>query len=349
MFSKLFGMFSNDFSIDLGTANTIIYARGRGIVLNEPSVVAIRTEPNSAQRTVQAVGLEAKRMLGKTPGNLQAIRPMKNGVISDFDNTGRMLQEFIAKVRVSSFFKPKPRVLVCVPCGSTQVERKSIVEVAKGAGASKVILLEEPMAAAIGAGLPVAEATGSMIIDIGGGTTEVAIISLNGIVERKSIDVGGDKFDEAIINYIGRKGKAIGEATAERIKMEIGSASPLEEELEMEVRGLDKMDGTPCSFKVNSTEILDALQEPLNNIVNAVKDALEHCKPELSADIAQSGMCISGGGALLRNIDALIRERTSVPTFIAEDPLTCVARGGGKALELLDAHPNQYDIFIYDK
>ena len=193
------------------------------------------------------------------------------------------------------------------------------------------------------------DVTRSMIIDIGGGTTEVAIISLNGIVERKSIDVGGDKFDEAIINYIGRKGKAIGEATAERIKMEIGSASPLEEELEMEVRGLDKMDGTPCSFKVNSTEILDALQEPLNNIVNAVKDALEHCKPELSADIAQSGMCISGGGALLRNIDALIRERTSVPTFIAEDPLTCVARGGGKALELLDAHPNQYDIFIYDK
>ena len=340
MFSKFFGMFSNDFSIDLGTANTIIYARGRGIVLNEPSVVAIRTEPNSAQRTVQAVGLEAKRMLGKTPGNLQAIRPMKNGVISDFDNTGRMLQEFIAKVRVSSFFKPKPRVLICVPCGSTQVERKSIVEVAKGAGASKVILLEEPMAAAIGAGLPVAEATGSMIIDIGGGTTEVAIISLNGIVERKSIDVGGDKFDEAIINYIGRKGKAIGEATAERIKMEIGSASPLEQELEMDI--------TPFKHAL-FTEILDALQEPLNNIVNAVKDALEHCKPELSADIAQSGMCISGGGALLRNIDALIRERTSVPTFIAEDPLTCVARGGGKALELLDEHPNQYDIFIYDK
>ena len=338
MFKKLRGYFSNDLSIDLGTANTLIYVRGQGIVLNEPSVVAIRQDKSQGgSKIVAAVGLEAKRMLGRTPGNIMAIRPLKDGVIADFHITEKMLQHFIHKVHESRFLRPSPRVLVCVPCGSTQVERRAIKESALGAGAREVYLIDEPMAAAVGAGLPVDEASGSMVVDIGGGTTEVAIISLNGIVYSASIRIGGDRFDDAIINYVRRNyGSLIGEATAELIKKEIGCAYPGAEVKEIEVRGRNLAEGIPRSFTLNSNEILEALQEPLSGIVGAVRAALELAPPELAADIAERGMVLTGGGALLKNIDTLLMEETGLPVLIAEDPLTCVARGGGKALETMD-------------
>jgi rod shape-determining protein MreB len=342
MFSRFRGMFSNDLSIDLGTANTLIYVRDQGIVLDEPSVVAIRTDTGN-NKTVAAVGEAAKQMLGRTPANIQAIRPMKDGVIADFTVTEKMLQYFIHKVHQSKFLRPSPRVLVCVPAGSTQVERRAIKESALGAGAREVYLISEPMSAAIGAGMPVHEARGSMVIDIGGGTSEVAVISLNGIVYANSVRIGGDRFDEAIISYIRRNyGTMIGEATAERIKHEIGTAYPGNEIKELEVKGRNLAEGIPRSFVLNSNEILEALQDPLAGIVGAVKQALEQTPPELGADVAERGIVLTGGGALLRDIDRLIEEETGLPVIIAEEPLTCVARGGGRALELLDKYGNDF-------
>ncbi|GED22143.1 rod shape-determining protein [Halomonas sabkhae] len=335
MFKRLRGLFSSDLSIDLGTANTLIYVRGRGIVLDEPSVVAIRQ--SGSMRSVAAVGADAKRMLGRTPGNITAIRPLKDGVIADFTVTEQMLQYFIRKVHQSTFLTPSPRVLVCVPCMSTQVERRAIKESAEGAGAREVFLIEEPMAAAIGAGLPVEEAQGSMVVDVGGGTSEIAIISLNGVVYSESIRMGGDRFDEAITAYVRRHyGSLIGESTAERIKEEIGCAYPGGELREIDVRGRNLAEGIPRSFTLNSHEILDALQETLGAIVAAVKSALEQSPPELASDIAERGLVLTGGGALLRDLDKLIAEETGLPVVVAEDPLTCVARGGGKALEMID-------------
>ncbi len=338
MFRSLMGMFSNDLSIDLGTANTLIYVREQGVVLDEPSVVAIRQDRGpGGPKSIAAVGAEAKAMLGRTPGNITAIRPLKEGVIADFTVTEKMLQHFIHKVHETRFFRPSPRVLICVPCGSTQVERRAIKESAAGAGAREVYLIEEPMAAAIGAGMPVDEARGSMVLDIGGGTSEVAVISLNGIVYSASVRIGGDRFDEAIVNYVRRNyGTLIGEATAERIKKEIGSAYPGAEMKELEVKGRNLAQGIPRSFTLNSNEILEALQEPLAGIVGAVKTALEQTPPELGADVAERGIVITGGGALLRDLDHLLMEETGLPVVIADDPLTCVARGGGRALELLD-------------
>ncbi|MDP2170495.1 MAG: rod shape-determining protein [Rhodocyclaceae bacterium] len=338
MFSFFRSYFSNDLAIDLGTANTLIYVRGKGIVLDEPSVVAIRTEggPN-AKKTIQAVGAAAKQMLGKTPGNITAIRPMRDGVIADFTVTEQMLKQFIKRVHESRLLSPSPRIIICVPCGSTQVERRAIRESAMGAGASQVYLIEEPMAAAIGAGLPVSDATGSMVVDIGGGTTEVGVISLGGMVYAGSVRVGGDKFDDAIINYIRRNyGMLIGEATAEAIKKQIGSAFPGSEVKEMEVKGRNLAEGIPRSFTISSNEILEALSDPLNQIVGAVKVALEHTPPELGADIAERGMVLTGGGALLRDIDRLLMEETGLPVIVAEGPLTCVVRGSGLALEKMD-------------
>jgi rod shape-determining protein MreB len=335
---SLFGLFSNDLSIDLGTANTLIYVRGQGIVLNEPSVVAIRQDRGpGGPKSIAAVGMEAKLMLGRTPGNITAIRPLKDGVIADFTITEKMLQHFIHKVHEARFFKPSPRVLICVPCGSTQVERRAIRESAAGAGAREVYLIEEPMAAAIGAGMPVNEARGSMVLDIGGGTSEVAVISLNGIVYSSSVRIGGDRFDDAIINYVRRNyGTLIGEATAEHIKHEIGSAYPGKEVRELEVKGRNLSQGIPRSFTLNSNEILESLQEPLAGIVGAVKTALEQTPPELGADVAERGIVLTGGGALLCDLDQLLMEETGLPVVVADDPLTCVARGGGRALELFD-------------
>jgi rod shape-determining protein MreB len=337
MFKRIRGMFSNDLSIDLGTANTLIYVRGQGIVLDEPSVVAIRV--HNGQKTIEAVGMEAKRMLGRTPGNITAIRPLKDGVIADFQVTEKMLQHFIKLVHQNSFIRPSPRVLVSVPCKSTQVERRAIRESVLSAGAREVRLIEEPMAAAIGAGLRVGEASGSMVVDIGGGTTEIAIISLNGVVYSDSVRVGGDRFDEAIVTHVRRTyGSLIGDATAERIKQEIGCASPGSELREIDVRGRNLAEGIPRRFTLNSDEILEALQEPLQVIIQGVKRALEQSPPELAADIAETGIVLTGGGALLRGIDQLIADESALPVIIAEDPLTCVARGGGKALEMMDRH-----------
>lgn len=339
MLKSLLGYFSNDLSVDLGTANTLIYLRGHGIVLNEPSVVAIREESGRGGRSVEAVGTEAKNMLGRTPGNITAIRPLKDGVIADFTVTEEMLKHFIRKAHGNRFFAPSPRVLVCVPYGSTQVERRAIRESAEGAGARRVYLIEEPMAAAIGAGMPVHEARGSMVLDIGGGTSEVAVISLNGIVYAASVRVGGDRFDEAITNYVRRNyGILIGEATAERIKHEIGSAYPGAEVREISVKGRNLSEGVPRSFTLNSNEILEALQEPLQGIVGAVKEALEQTPPELGADVAERGIVLTGGGALLLDIDKLLMEETGLPVVIADEPMTCVARGGGRVLELMDEH-----------
>lgn len=344
MLKRVRGLFSNDLSIDLGTANTLIYARGQGIVLDEPSVVAIYQDPSKAgPRSIAAVGMEAKRMLGRTPSNLTTIRPLKDGVIADFTITEKMLQYFIRKVHSRKLLNPSPRVLISVPCGSTQVERRAIRESAIGAGAREVFLMQEPMAAAIGAGIPVDEARGSMVLDIGGGTSEVAVISLNGIVYSASVRVGGDRFDEAIISYVRRNfGVLIGEPTAERIKHEIGSAFPGSEMREIEIKGRNLAEGVPRSFTLNSNEILEALQEPLSGIVEAVRIALEAIPPELGADVAERGIVLTGGGALLRDIDQLIMEETGLNVTIAEDPLTCVARGGGRVLELIDERGTQF-------
>ena len=337
MFKRLAGMFSTDMSIDLGTANTLIYVKERGIILDEPSVVAIRI--HNGQKSIEAVGAEAKRMLGRTPGNIQAIRPLKDGVIADFQVTEKMLQHFIAKVHETKFIRPSPRVLICVPCTSTQVERRAIRESALSAGAREVKLIEEQMAAAIGAGLQVEEASGCMVVDIGGGTTEIAIISLNGVVYRDSIRVGGDRFDESIVSYVRRKyGSLIGDSTAERIKQEIGCGYKSDDLKEIDVRGRHLAEGVPRSFTLTNDEILAALEEPLDAMMRSIKLALEQSPPELAADIAESGIVLTGGGALLTDLDKRISSETGLPVFIADDPLTCVARGGGKALELMDRH-----------
>lgn len=336
MLKTVFGWFSNDLAIDLGTANTLIYVRGKGIVLNEPSVVAIRVQ--HGQKVVEAVGIEAKRMLGRTPGNIMAIRPMKDGVIADFKVTEKMLQHFIKKVNEGRFMA-SPRVLVSVPCKATEVEKRAIRESVLSAGAREVRIIEEPMVAAIGAGLDVEKARGSMVVDIGGGTTEIGIISLNGMVYADSVRVGGDRFDEAIISYVRRNyGSVIGDATAERIKQEVGCAFGGGELREIDVRGRNLAEGVPRSFTLNSDEILEALQEPLGGIVQAVKSALEQSPPELASDIAEAGIVLTGGGALLRDIDKLLSHETGLPVIVAEDPLTCVARGGGRILELTEEY-----------
>ncbi len=346
MFGKMFGMFSTDLSIDLGTANTLIYARGKGIVLNEPSTVSVRRGDDSKNRKVEAYGHAAKSMLGRTPMNISAERPMRDGVIADFYLTEKMLQHFIRKVHHSKWFKPNPRVVVCVPCGATQVERRAIQESVLGAGARKVYLLEEPIAAAIGAGIPINEPIGSMVLDIGGGTSEVAVLSLNGVVYSASVRIGGDRFDEAIVNYIRRKyALVIGEVTAERIKRHIGSAQVGNDEevnLSMRIKGRNLSEGVPRSLDLTSGEILEALKEPLSGIVSAARTALEKTPPELASDIADSGIVVTGGGALLRNIDKLLNEETGLPIVIAEDPLTCVARGGGRMLEMMDSRERDF-------
>jgi len=332
MFSSLFGVLSSDMAIDLGTANTLVYVKGRGIVLNEPSVVAIGTR--RGRRQVLAVGDEAKMMLGRTPGNIQAIRPLRDGVIADFEVAEEMIKYFIRKVHNRSF--ASPQVIVCVPSGSTAVERRAIQESAESAGARRVDLIEEPMAAAIGAGLPVTEPTGSMVVDIGGGTTEVAVISLSGIVYSRSVRVGGDKMDEAIIGYIRRAHNLlVGEASAERIKKEIGSACPPEdgEGQRLNIKGRDLMNGVPRELVITEREIAESLAEPVSAIVEAVKVALEHTAPELAADIVDKGIVLTGGGALLGNLDQVLRNATGLPVSIAEDPLSCVALGTGRALE----------------
>ncbi|MEQ1813013.1 MAG: rod shape-determining protein [Candidatus Nitrotoga sp.] len=347
MFKIFDNYFTSDLAIDLGTANTLIWVRGQGIVLNEPSVVAIRQEggPNG-KKIIQEVGLAAKRMLGRTPTNITVIRPMRDGVIADFTVTEQMLKQFIGRVHQSGTFRPSPRIVICVPCGSTQVERRAIRESAYGAGARRVELIEEPMAAAIGADLPVEDATGSMVVDIGGGTTEVGVMSLGGTVYSGSVRVGGDKLDEAIINYIRRNyGMLIGETTAEQIKKGIGSAFPGSEVKEVEVMGRNLAEGVPRSFTISSNEVLEALTDPLNSIVSAVKIALEQTPPELGGDIARKGMVLTGGGALLRDIDRLLMEESGLPVVVADDPLTCVVRGSGKALDSLDRNTG---IFIHD-
>ena len=339
MLKLLRGYFSDDLSIDLGTANTLIYIKSRGIVLNEPSVVSLQNDTARGGKIVVAVGTEAKKMLGRAPEHIAVIRPMKDGVIADFTYTEKMLQYFINKVHGNRFLHSSPRVLICVPFGSTQVERRAIKESAEGAGARRVDIVPEPMAAAVGAGLPVHEPRGSMVLDIGGGTSEVAVLSLNGIVYAASVRMGGDKFDDAITQYVRRNyGILIGEATAERIKIAIGSAYPGDQVLEISVTGRNLSEGVPRTFTLNSNEILLALEEPLQAIVSAVRQALEQTPPDLGSDVAERGIVLTGGGALLRNIDKLISTETGLPVVIAEDALTCVARGGGRILELTENH-----------
>jgi len=333
MLSRLLGFLSADMAIDLGTANTLVYVKGKGIILNEPSVVAIIEVKGKKQ--VLAVGEEAKQMLGRTPGNITAIRPLRDGVIADFEVAEEMIKYFIRKVHNRRSFA-SPMVIVCVPSGSTAVERRAIQESAESAGARRVFLIEEPMAAAIGAGLPVTEPTGSMVVDIGGGTTEVAVLSLGGIVYSRSVRVGGDKMDEAIIAYIRRHHNLlVGEASAERIKGEIGSACPPEEGdgMTIEIKGRDLMNGVPKELIISERQISESLAEPVGAIIEAVKVALEHTAPELAADIVDKGIVLTGGGALLGNIDLVLRHATGLPVSIADDPLSCVVLGTGRALE----------------
>ena len=321
-------MFSRDIGIDLGTANTLIYMKGKGIVLREPSVVAVDIKNDR----VLAVGNEAKQMIGRTPGSIVAIRPLKDGVIADFDITSSMLKEFIRKVINGSF--SKPRIIICIPSGVTEVEKRAVDEAAFQAGAKDTYLIEEPMAAAIGAGLPVDEATGSMVVDIGGGTAEVAVISLSGIVTSRSVRVAGDEFDDAIINYVKKKyNLLIGERTSEEIKIKIGSAYPYADEGEMEIKGRNLLDGLPSNIKITSEEIREALADPVSSVVDAIRSTLERTPPELSADIIDRGIMLTGGGALLRGLDQLIANETGIPVNVAESPLDCVVDGTGKLLE----------------
>jgi rod shape-determining protein MreB len=334
MFSRILGMMSADMAIDLGTANTLVYVKGRGIVLNEPSVVA--TAEMKGKKQVLAVGDEAKMMLGRTPGNIQAIRPLRDGVIADFEIAEEMIKHFIRKVHNRRSFA-SPQCIVCVPSGSTAVERRAIQESAEAAGARRVFLIEEPMAAAIGAGLPVTEPAGSMVVDVGGGTTEVAVLSLGGIVYSRSVRVGGDKMDEAIIGFIRRNHNLlVGEGSAERIKKEIGSACPPddgEEGRTMEIKGRDLMNGVPKELVISERQIAESLAEPVGAIVEAVKVALEHSAPELAADIVDKGIVLTGGGALLGNLDHVLRASTGLPVSIADEALSCVALGTGRCLE----------------
>lgn len=340
MLSKLLGKLSSDMAIDLGTANTLVYVKGQGIVLNEPSVVAISTSRGKKQ--VLAVGEEAKLMVGRTPGNIQAIRPLREGVIADFEVAEEMIKYFMQKVHKRRSFI-SPRVIICVPSGSTAVERRAIQESAESAGARSVYLIEEPMAAAIGAGLPVTEPTGSMVVDIGGGTTEVAVLSLGGIVYARSVRVGGDNMDEAIISYIRRQHNLlIGEASAERIKKGIGSAMPPQggQGLTMEIKGRDLLNGIPKEITISEKQIAESLSEPVAAITAGVRLALENTAPELAADIVDRGIVLTGGGSLLRNLDVVLREATGLPVIVAEDALSCVALGTGKALDMMDHHKN---------
>lgn len=336
IFNKLLGFFSSDLAIDLGTANTLVYVRGKGIVLNEPSVVAVKKD-NKGTSKVLAVGNEAKRMLGRTPGNIVAIRPMKDGVIADFEITESMLRYFIAQVHNSRRLV-RPRIIICVPTGITQVEKRAVKESAQSAGAREVYLIEEPMAAAIGANLPITEPTANMVVDIGGGTTEVAVISLAGIVYSKSVRVGGDKMDESIMHHIKRKyNLLIGLGNAERIKQTIGAAFPGEyDNQELEVKGRDLVSGIPQHLKVNSEEIRNAISEEVATITHAVRIALEQAPPELASDIVDRGIVVTGGGALLRGLDQLLREETSLPITLVDDPLSTVVLGSGKVLDNLD-------------
>jgi rod shape-determining protein MreB len=332
IFGYLTGFGGRDMAVDLGTANTLVYVRGRGIVLSEPSVVAI----DQSTGEVYAVGLQAKRMLGRTPGSISAIRPLRDGVIADFDVTERMLRHFIEKVHQRRF--AHPRVVVCVPSGVTGVEKRAVEEATLSAGARQAYLIEEPMAAAIGAGLPVAEPTGNMIVDIGGGTSEVAVIALGGIVVSQSLRVGGDEMDEAITNEIKREHKLlIGQQTAEEIKLEIGSAFQLREEGEAEVRGRDMLTGLPKTVILSSEEVRHALEEPIVQIIDAIKTTLDKTPPELAADIMDRGIVLAGGGALLRGLDQRLRQETQIPTHVADSPLTCVAIGAGRSLEEFEA------------
>ncbi len=331
IFDRFLGLFSNDLAIDLGTANSLIYIKGKGIVTSEPSVVAVQRDARGGKR-VLAVGRDAKEMLGRTPGSIIAIRPMKDGVIADFEITEAMLRYFIQKAHNRRTWMA-PRIVICIPYGITDVERRAVKEAAETAGAREVYLIEEPMAAAIGSGLPITEPSGNMIVDIGGGTTEVAVISLGGIVYSRSVRVGGDKMDEAIIHHMKRKyNLLIGERTAEMIKCTIGNAYPTEETLTMDVKGRDLVAGLPKTLEINSDEIRDALAEPINTIVKAVRAALEHTPPELSADIVDKGIMLAGGGALLKNLDLLLREETGLPIVISDDPLSAVVLGSAKVL-----------------
>jgi rod shape-determining protein MreB len=328
LFDNLTGFGSRDMAVDLGTANTLVYVRGRGIVLSEPSVVAIDTRSGE----VHAVGVEAKRMLGRTPGSISAIRPLKDGVIADFDVTEQMLRHFIQKVHQHRF--AHPRVVVCVPSGVTGVERRAVEEATLSAGARQAYLIEEPMAAAIGAGLPIAEPAGNMIVDVGGGTSEVAVISLGGIVVSQSLRVGGDEMDEAIVNHVKKEYKLlIGQQTAEEIKLEIGSSFPMKEELKAEVRGRDMLTGLPKTVIISSEEVRHALEEPVGQIIDAIRQTLDKTPPELAADIMDRGVMLAGGGALLTGLDDRLRHETHMPVHVADSPLTCVAVGSGKSLE----------------
>ncbi|HEY3234121.1 MAG TPA: rod shape-determining protein [Polyangiaceae bacterium] len=335
IFDWLYGLFSNDLAVDLGTATTLIYVKGRGIVSCEPSVVAVHRDPRGDTR-VWAVGREAKEMLGRTPANIHAVRPLRDGVIADFEITEAMLRYFISRAHNRRTLV-KPRIIICVPFGITEVEKRAVKESAESAGAREVYLIEEPMAAAIGAGLPITEPSGNMVVDIGGGTTEVAVISLAGIVYSQSVRVGGDKMDEAIVAYMKRKyNLAIGEQTAERIKIGIGNAYPLDQQATMEVKGRDMVAGIPKTVVVNSDEIREALSEPINAIVEAVLLALERTPPELAADIVDKGVVLTGGGALLKNIDVLLREETGLPVMVCDDPISAVVLGSGKTLDHIE-------------
>src|SRR5512137_824351 len=332
LFDWLYALFSNDLAIDLGTANTLLYVKGKGIVSNEPSVVAVQKDAHGG-RKVLAVGKEAKDMLGRTPGSIQAIRPMKDGVIADFEITQEMLRYFITRVHNRKTLV-RPRIIIGVPFGITEVEKRAVKEAAISAGAREVYLIEEPMAAAIGAGLPITEPSGNMIVDIGGGTTEVAVISLKGVVFSKSVRVGGDKMDEAIVQYIKRKyNLLVGERTAELIKITIGSAYPGNEIQTMEIKGRDLVAGVPKIIEITDEEIREALMEPVRQVVESVRIGLERTPPELASDIVDKGIVLAGGGALLRNLDVLLREETGLPVTLADDPLTAVVMGAGKALD----------------
>ncbi len=334
LFDRFSDYLSNDIAIDLGTANTLVYARGQGIILNEPSVVAVQRNFRGTQNKVLAVGNKAKEMLGRTPGSIVAIRPIKDGVIAEFEVTQAMLKYFIKQALGNKKSFVRPRIMICVPYGITQVEKRAVRESAQSAGAREVYLIEEPMAAAIGAGLPITEPSGNMVVEMGGGTTGVAVISLSGIVYCKSIKVAGDRFDEAIVSYVRRQfNLLIGERTAENIKIQIGNAYPFDVEKTMEVKGRDLVAGAPKTIELTSSQVNDALMDPLSEIIDAIRTALEKTPPELASDISDNGIVLTGGGALLANLDVLIRERTGLPVTIAESPLTCVVMGTGKALD----------------